>query len=105
MADDIIKFQCGREAALCGQRRDGRMSKDWLAGFDMETAAPRATAASERAAVVAWLEKAMATRTRMAEQATNPDYRNINSDMASAYHTALRAIKRGDHTNTPTGDK
>lgn len=39
MADDIIQFQAGREAQMCGGRRDARRSADWLEGFDMEAQA------------------------------------------------------------------
>jgi hypothetical protein len=34
MANDIIAFQQGREAAIAGQKRDQRRSADWLEGFD-----------------------------------------------------------------------
>lgn len=34
MAEDIIAFQAGREAANSGQRRDARRSADWLEGYD-----------------------------------------------------------------------
>jgi hypothetical protein len=34
MADDIAQFQAGREAAIDGQKRDGRRGADWLQGFD-----------------------------------------------------------------------
>jgi hypothetical protein len=34
MADDILAFQQGREAAIAGQKRDQRRSADWLAGWD-----------------------------------------------------------------------
>ncbi|APZ81873.1 hypothetical protein vBEliSR6L_108 [Erythrobacter phage vB_EliS_R6L] len=34
MADDILAFQAGREAAINGERRDGRRSPDWLEGYD-----------------------------------------------------------------------
>lgn len=34
MAEDIIAFQAGREAAIAGKARDGRRSADWLEGFD-----------------------------------------------------------------------
>jgi hypothetical protein len=34
MADDILAFQSGREAAIAGKPRDGRRSVDWLAGWD-----------------------------------------------------------------------
>jgi hypothetical protein len=36
MADNIIAFQSGREAAMCGGARDARRSADWLEGYDME---------------------------------------------------------------------
>lgn len=36
MADDILQFQAGREAAIAGERRDKRRSKDWREGYDME---------------------------------------------------------------------
>lgn len=35
MADDILQFQAGREAAIAGRPRDARRSKDWLEGWDM----------------------------------------------------------------------
>lgn len=34
MADNILEFQKGREAAMCGLTRDERRSKDWLEGYD-----------------------------------------------------------------------
>lgn len=34
MADDILAFQAGREAAIDGKPRDQRRSRDWLEGFD-----------------------------------------------------------------------
>ena len=34
MADNILQFQAGREAAMCGLTRDTRRSKDWLEGYD-----------------------------------------------------------------------
>ena len=34
MADDIIQFQAGREAAMDGRKRDARRTADWLEGFD-----------------------------------------------------------------------
>lgn len=34
MADNILEFQAGREAAIAGAKRDGRKHKDWLEGFD-----------------------------------------------------------------------
>jgi hypothetical protein len=34
MADDIIQFQSGREAAMSGLKRDGRKHRDWLEGYD-----------------------------------------------------------------------
>lgn len=34
MADDILAFQAGREAAIAGMPRDGRRSADWLEGWD-----------------------------------------------------------------------
>jgi predicted AAA+ superfamily ATPase len=34
MADNILQFQAGREAAMCGLTRDIRRSKDWLEGYD-----------------------------------------------------------------------
>jgi hypothetical protein len=34
MANDILAFQSGREAAIAGKPRDGRRSVDWLEGFD-----------------------------------------------------------------------
>jgi hypothetical protein len=36
MAENIIAFQSGREAAMGGYARDARRSADWLAGYDME---------------------------------------------------------------------
>lgn len=36
MANDIIQFQAGRLAAMAGEARDKRRSKDWLEGYDME---------------------------------------------------------------------
>lgn len=34
MPDDILAYQAGRETAMAGERRDGRRSADWLAGYD-----------------------------------------------------------------------
>jgi len=34
MAENILQFQKGREAAMCGLTRDVRRSKDWLEGYD-----------------------------------------------------------------------
>lgn len=34
MADNIQHFQDGREAAIAGDRRDGRKTADWLEGYD-----------------------------------------------------------------------
>lgn len=34
MAENIIQFQAGREAAMANQKRDARKSADWLEGFD-----------------------------------------------------------------------
>ena len=34
MAEDILKFQLGREAAIYGLKRDERYSDDWLEGYD-----------------------------------------------------------------------
>ena len=34
MAENILQFQKGREAAICGLTRDTRRSKDWLEGYD-----------------------------------------------------------------------
>jgi hypothetical protein len=34
MADEILKFQAGREAAMEGKPRDARRGKDWLEGWD-----------------------------------------------------------------------
>ena len=34
MAENILQFQKGREAAMCGLTRDIRRSKDWLEGYD-----------------------------------------------------------------------
>lgn len=34
MAESILQFQAGREAAICGLTRDTRRSKDWLEGYD-----------------------------------------------------------------------
>ena len=34
MAENILQFQAGREAAMCGLTRDTRRSKDWLEGYD-----------------------------------------------------------------------
>ena len=36
MAENIIAFQAGREAAMSGQARDARRSADWLEGYDSE---------------------------------------------------------------------
>lgn len=33
---NILQFQAGREAAMGGFKRDGRKSRDWLAGYDQE---------------------------------------------------------------------
>jgi hypothetical protein len=37
MADNILQFQAGREAAMNGDKRDSRRHKDWLEGFDAIT--------------------------------------------------------------------
>lgn len=34
MAENILQFQAGREAAIFGLSRDTRRSKDWLEGYD-----------------------------------------------------------------------
>lgn len=34
MAENILQFQAGREAAMSGLTRDTRRSKDWLEGYD-----------------------------------------------------------------------
>ena len=34
MAENIIQFQAGREAAMCGLTRNEQRSKDWLEGYD-----------------------------------------------------------------------
>lgn len=34
MADNILNFQEGREAAMAGKKRDARKSADWLEGYD-----------------------------------------------------------------------
>lgn len=34
MAENILQFQSGREAAMNGFKRDERRSKDWLEGYD-----------------------------------------------------------------------
>ena len=34
MAENMLQFQAGREAAMCGLTRDERRSKDWLEGYD-----------------------------------------------------------------------
>ena len=34
MADDILAYQSGREAAIEGRPRDQRRSRDWLEGYD-----------------------------------------------------------------------
>lgn len=36
MAENIIAFQAGREAAMSGGARDARRSADWLEGYDSE---------------------------------------------------------------------
>jgi hypothetical protein len=36
VAENIIQFQQGREAAMCGGARDGRRCADWLEGYDSE---------------------------------------------------------------------
>jgi len=36
MADNILQFQSGREAAIMGDPRDARRTADWLEGYDME---------------------------------------------------------------------
>ena len=33
MANNILQFQDGREAAMAGLKRDARKSKDWLEGY------------------------------------------------------------------------
>ena len=38
MAENILQFQKGREAAICGLTRDTRRSKDWLEGYDQAKA-------------------------------------------------------------------
>ena len=34
VADNILQFQAGREAAMAGKMRDRRRDKDWLEGWD-----------------------------------------------------------------------
>jgi hypothetical protein len=34
MAEDILKYQAGREAAIRGDKRDARKHSDWLEGYD-----------------------------------------------------------------------
>ena len=34
MAEDMLQFQSGREAAMHRFKRDERRSKDWLEGYD-----------------------------------------------------------------------
>lgn len=34
MANDVLRFQDGRLAAMAGQKRDARKHKDWLEGYD-----------------------------------------------------------------------
>lgn len=34
MADNISKFQAGREAAMRGEKRNRKRHKDWLEGYD-----------------------------------------------------------------------
>ena len=36
MAENIIAFQAGREAAMFGDKRDRQMSADWLEGYDSD---------------------------------------------------------------------
>ena len=38
MAENILAFQAGRDAAMKGERRDGRRSPDWLEGYDQVSA-------------------------------------------------------------------
>lgn len=40
MAEDLLAFQAGREAAIEGKPRDGRRTNDWLEGYD-SVAPPR----------------------------------------------------------------
>lgn len=37
MAESIIQFQDGREAAIAGKKRDARKNADWLEGYDQVT--------------------------------------------------------------------
>ncbi len=34
MAESILQFQAGREAAMRGDKRDARRGRDWREGFD-----------------------------------------------------------------------
>lgn len=52
MAEDVIQFQAGRQAAIDGKPRDGRRSADWLEGYDQvaaESMTHEATADEEAA--------------------------------------------------------
>lgn len=43
MAEDILKYQAGREAAIRGDKRDARKSSDWLEGYDAARAVKEAS--------------------------------------------------------------
>jgi len=43
MAENIIQFQDGRLAAMAGEKRDARKSKDWLEGYDQTRQAKEAS--------------------------------------------------------------
>lgn len=46
MANDILHFQNGREAAMAGLKRNARKHKDWLEGYDQVKRAKDASYAS-----------------------------------------------------------
>ena len=48
--NSILQFQQGREAAIAGKPRDGRKSKDWLAGWDQVFSESQSSKASQAAA-------------------------------------------------------
>lgn len=43
MANDISKFQAGREAAMRGDKRNAKRHKDWLEGYDQTKTAKDAS--------------------------------------------------------------
>jgi len=47
MADNILDFQAGRDAAIDCLTRDARRSKDWLEGYDQVDMARKAADANQ----------------------------------------------------------